>query len=77
MELIVLTDQEKQMLKSVARHPFDANMGKENPRLDAMTTSIKLINPKAFLTDADLPNRRFFHKPNLNIPFLSFIEEKV
>jgi hypothetical protein len=52
-------------------------MGKENPRLDAMTTSIKLINPKAFLTDADLPNRRFYHKPNLNIPFLSFIEEKV
>lgn len=73
----MLTDQEKQMLKSVARSPFHQDMGKENTKLDAVTTSIKLINPKAFLLDSDLPNRRFFHKPSLSIPFLSFIKEKV
>jgi len=76
-ELIVLTDQEKQMLKSVARSPFHPEMGKENIKLQAMTTTIKVMNPSSFLTDADLPKRRFFHKPATVIPFLSFVEEKV
>lgn len=73
----MLTDQEKLMLKSVSRQPFHADIGKENAKLESMITTIKLINPKAFLTDSDLPNRRFFHKPSLSIPFLSFVKEKV
>lgn len=65
------------MLKGVARHPFDKDMGKTNQKLDDIVLAVKLLNPKAFLKDDDLANRRFFHKPNLNIPFLSFIQEKV
>lgn len=77
MELNVLTDQEKQMLKSVARSPFHPEIGKENPKLQAMITTIKVMNPSSFLTDADLPNRRFFHKPATVIPFLTSIKEKL
>lgn len=77
MEINVLTDQEKQMLKSVARSPFHPEIGKENPKLQAMITTIKVMNPSSFLTDADLPNRRFFHKPATVIPFLTSIKEKL
>lgn len=77
MELIVLTDQEKQMIKSVARSPFHPEIGKENAKLQAMITTIKVMNPSSFLTDADLPNRRFFHKPATVIPFLTATKEKL
>ena len=73
----MLTDQEKQMLKSVARSPFHPEIGKENSKLQAMITTIKVMNPSSFLTDSDLPNRRFFHKPVTTIPFLTFNKDKL
>lgn len=65
------------MLKSVARSPFSEDMGKENPKLESVLQTIKLTNPKVFLTDDDLPKRRFFHKPSIQTPYLSFEKDKV
>ena len=73
----MLTDQEKQMLKSVARSPFHPEIGKENSKLEATIITIKAMNPESFLRDTDLAQRRFFHKPTVVIPFKSYQKESV
>lgn len=50
----MLSDQERNMLKSVARAAGHPELGKTNYRLDDMVKGIKLLNPKAFLQADDL-----------------------
>lgn len=73
----MLSDKEKSMLKSVARPALHPDFGKTNFKLDDLTKSIKLLNPSAFLTNEELKERRFFHKPSINIPFKSFEKDRV
>jgi hypothetical protein len=73
----VLTLEQKAKLRSVARTPSNPDLGKENAKLIAALSELELENPQAFLTKNDLPLRRFFHKPDSNVPFLTFVRERL
>jgi len=73
----VLTDQQKIRMKKVARSPYHHELGKDNEHLEDTLKVIKLESPKEFLTESDLSERRFFHKPLTVIPFKSFTKEKL
>lgn len=73
----MLTDQQKLRLRQVARSPYHFDLGKENARLLAVLMALQQESPEAFLTESDLPLRRFFHKPDGVIPFLTYEKEKL
>lgn len=73
----MLTDQQRAKLRLVARSPYHPDLGKENARLLAVLTDLQKENPSAFLRDDDLPQRRFFHKPEGVLPFLTFEKLKL
>lgn len=73
----MLTLEQKARLRSVARSTSNLDLGKDNARLTAVLSELELENPEAFLTKNDLPLRRFFHKPDSNVPFLTFVRERL
>ena len=73
----MLTEQQRAMLRNVARSPYHPELGKENPRLDTVISMLKAENPQSFLWESDLPQRRFFHKPLSAIHFLTSEKDKL
>ena len=73
----MLTEQQRAMLRKVARSPYHPELGKENFKLDDVIETLKQESPKAFLFESDLPLRRFFHKPVSVIPFLTSEKDKL
>ena len=73
----MLTLEQKAKLRSVARSTSNPDLGKENAKLMAVLSELELETPQAFLTKNDLPLRRFFHKPDSNVPFLTFVRERL
>lgn len=73
----MLTEQQKASLRKVARSPYHPDLGKDNPKLEAVIEILKQESPKAFLFESDLPLRRFFHKPVSVIQFLTAEKDKL
>jgi hypothetical protein len=73
----VFTNEQRAKLRAVARSPSNPDIGKENARLLFVLSELELECPQAFLTKNDLPLRRFFHKPEGNVPFLTYIRERL
>ena len=73
----MLTEQQRAMLRKVARTPYHPELGKENPKLDEVLATLKSENPESFLWESDLPQRRFFHKPLSAIHFLTSEKDKL
>lgn len=73
----MLTDQQKIRMKQVARSPYHPDLGKDNDKLEAVLSVIKIENPKSFLTSDELSERRFFHKPLSSIPFLTSEKDRL
>lgn len=73
----MLTEQQRAMLRKVARSPYHPELGKDNPKLDEVISTLKAESPKSFLWESDLPERRFFHKPVSVIPFLTSEKDKL
>lgn len=61
----------------MARSPYHPDLGKENARLLALLTALKQESPDVFLSESDLPLRRFFHKPEGVIPFLTYEKDRL
>lgn len=73
----MLTEQQRAMLRKVARSPYHPELGKENIRLEEAISNLKAESPESFLSESDLPERRFFHKPLSVIPFLTSEKDKL
>ena len=73
----MLTEQQRASLRKVARKPYHPELGKENPRLEEVISTLKAESPESFLFDSDLPKRRFFHEPISVIPFLTSEKDKL
>lgn len=73
----MLTDQQRAKLRLVARSPYHPDLGKENARLMAVMMDLMKENPESFLKEEDLPLRRFFHKPEGVIPFLTYEKDRL
>lgn len=73
----MFTTEQRARLKSVARSTSSPDIGKENARLLFVLSELEKESPEAFLTKNDLPLRRFFHKPDSNVPFLTFERERL
>ena len=73
----MLTEQQRAMLRKVARSPYHPELGKENFKLDDVIETLKQESPKAFLFESDLPLRRFFHTPVSVIPFLTSEKDRL
>ena len=59
----MFNERQKAMLKAVARPTKDPNLGKVNEKLESVIAQLSLENSRAFLTEADLKKRVFYHKP--------------
>jgi hypothetical protein len=59
----MFNERQKAMLKAVARPTKDPTLGKINEKLDSVIAQLSLESSRAFLTDADLKKRVFYHKP--------------
>lgn len=73
----MLTEQQRAMLRKVARSPYHPELGKENFKLDEVISTLKAESPKSFLWESDLPARRFFHAPKSVIPFLTSEKDRL
>lgn len=73
----MLTEQQRAMLRKVARSPYHPELGKENPKLDEVLATLRAESPESFLWESDLPSRRFFHKPLSAIHFLTAEKDKL
>lgn len=68
---IWLTDEQRAQLRAASKVGRDYT--KPSERLELAITQVSNQNPSAFLTDKDLPLRRFFNEPSRPIPHQSFV----
>ena len=68
---IWLTDEQRAHIRAAAKVGRDYI--KPNERLELVITQTKNQNPSAFLTEKDLPLRKFFHTPQMPIPYHSSV----
>lgn len=68
---IWLTEEQRMHIRAASQVGRD--YAKPNERLEFAITQIKNQNPSAFLTEKDLPLRRFFHTPQMPIPYHSSV----
>lgn len=68
---IWLTEEQRAQLRAASQLGRDYT--KPNERLELVITQIMAQNPSAFLTDKDLPLRKFFTAPQMPIPYQSAV----
>ena len=68
---IWLTEEQRAQLRAASQ--LKQSFVKPNERLELVIAQIMAQNPNAFLTDEDLPLRKFFNAPQLPIPYQSAV----
>ena len=81
----MFTERQINQLKAVARPKYINGVnnplyGQENKLLDEVISQIKEENPNSFLTERDLKNRVFYHKPRASrypILYANYLQENI
>jgi hypothetical protein len=68
----MLREQHQKMLKEIAR-PKREDMHISRPELDDLIHAIKMAEPEKFQVEHTLNSRKFFHEPQVPIPYNEFV----
>jgi hypothetical protein len=70
----MFTQSQVDLLKSVGRNANHPKIGTPNPQLDEVIHKLRKDNPMAFLRDADLQERVFYHQPLSRIQLRGYVK---
>jgi len=68
----MLREQHQKMLKEIAR-PKREDMHLARPELDDLIRAIRMAEPEKFQVEQTLNIRKFYHEPQIPIPYNEFV----
>ncbi len=69
----MLTEEQKQRLKSASRGSNHVMFGMMNHELDVVIEEVMRENPSTYYLKYELSNRRFYNEPRSSIEYKSFV----